>query len=132
MTPFGPQLIGEAEKTIGAILRHVLADTDLTEREWVTLKIAAQNADEADLARLVADRAHFTDGTELVAGLRARGLLTGDAVSDLGFDLVGSLQGRISSAAAPVWDGLAADDVAAAERVLNEVVARARGVLETV
>lgn len=131
MTPFGPQLIGETEKTIGAILHRLLDGTGLTGSEWVTLRIAQQN-DGADLAALAADRAHFADAAELVAGLRARGLVTGNTTSEAGFELVGSMEQQIKAATAPIWDSLPADDVAAAERVLNEVVARARGVLATV
>lgn len=132
MTPFGPQLIGEAEKTIGAILRRVLADTDLTEREWVTLLLARRNEAGSDLTAFVADGAHFPDAAELVAGLAARGLIVGHTISDAGLSLVASIQPHIATLAAPIWDGLPADDVAAAERVLNEVVTRARGVLATV
>lgn len=61
MTTFGPQLIGQTEKALDAILRRLLAGTGLTEPEWVTLRIAGQNRDGADLSGLVGDRAHFPD-----------------------------------------------------------------------
>ena len=38
--PFGPQLIGETEKTLTALLRRFLADTGLSEPQWVTLRVA--------------------------------------------------------------------------------------------
>ena len=40
--PFGPRLIGETEKTLSALLHRCLAGTDLTEPEWVTLRLADQ------------------------------------------------------------------------------------------
>ena len=39
-TPFGPQLIGETEKTLNALLRRLLQGTGLTEPQWVTLRLA--------------------------------------------------------------------------------------------
>ena len=39
-TPFGPQLIGETEKTLNALLRRYLEASDLTEPQWVTLRLA--------------------------------------------------------------------------------------------
>jgi hypothetical protein len=41
-TPFGPQLIGETEKTLNAILRRLLQGTGLSEPQWVTLRLAGQ------------------------------------------------------------------------------------------
>jgi hypothetical protein len=38
--PFGPQLIGETEKTLDALLRQFLEGTGLTESQWVTLRRA--------------------------------------------------------------------------------------------
>ena len=38
-TPFGPQLIGETEKTLGAVLTDTLRGTGLSESQWVTLRV---------------------------------------------------------------------------------------------
>lgn len=70
-TPFGPQLIGEAEKTLNAILRKFLEGTGLTEPEWVTLRIATardgvEGGGDGDLASAVSRRAHFADADDLV------------------------------------------------------------------
>lgn len=128
MTSFGPQLIGETEKTLNALLGTLLDGTGLDERAWVTLRLAAQ-AGGADLPAFVEDRAHFRDAASLVAGLRDRGLIEGDALSAAGADLVGSLQERLARTTEPIWRDLPADDVAATERILNTLVARAREVL---
>jgi hypothetical protein len=76
--PFGPRLIGETEKTLNALLRHVLTGTDLTEPQWVALQLAGELAGSVDTTGLtdaIADRAHFDDAAEIVASLIARGLL---------------------------------------------------------
>lgn len=131
--PFGPQLIGETEKSLGAVLRRHLADIDLTEPQWVTLRVADQLSGErlpTGLATEVADRARFEDAAELVAGLVERGLLREDRLTDQGARLLHRTQAALATDTRSIWDGLDADDVGAAERVLGEVVTRARRVLE--
>ena len=128
-TPFGPRLIGETEKTLNAVLRRLLDGTGLTEPQWVTLRLAEQldgTVDADDLAAAVADRAHFADAADLVATLTGRGLLAGGRLTPAGRELTTAVQASITARTAPIWDGLPADDLAAAGRVLNEVVARAR------
>ncbi len=131
-TPFGPQLIGETEKTLNALLRRYLEGSDLTEPQWVTMRLAdmfdgSVNAD--DLAAAVADRAHFADAANLVAELASRGLLANGRLTTAGRDLIKAVQATIATDAAPIWENLPDDDVAAATRVLNEVIERARAVL---
>jgi hypothetical protein len=132
-TPFGPQLIGETEKTLNAVLHHCLRDTGLTEPEWVTLRLAGQHGDLVDghdgLTAVVADRAHFPDAAALVDALHRRGLLDEGRLSPAGRALVTEVQRRIAATTAPVWQDLPAADVAAATRLLNEVVGRARALL---
>jgi hypothetical protein len=38
--PFGTQLIGQTEKTLNAILGRLLAGTEVSEPQWVTLTVA--------------------------------------------------------------------------------------------
>lgn len=128
-TPFGAQLIGETEKALGALLRRLLEGTGLTEPLWVTLRLAdvLDGTVTADgLAAAVADRAQFTDATELVVELHSRGLLDGGELTTSGRDLLASVQRSVRAETAPIWDDLPSADVDAATRVLNEVVARAR------
>ncbi|MDO9457246.1 hypothetical protein [Nocardioides sp.] len=129
-TPFGPQLVGETEKTLGAVLRRHLLVVRLSEPEWVTLRLADQvDATSADhLATTVADRAHFEQAPALVAGLTARGLLAGGRLTAEGRRLADEVQAAIGTDTRSIWEGLDEADVAAATRVLNEVVARARRV----
>jgi|HigsolmetaAR201D_1030396.scaffolds.fasta_scaffold41014_2 hypothetical protein len=132
-TPFGPVLIGEAEKTLDAVLRRFLDGTGLTEAQWVTLRLAdlldGTVTGRDELVAAVADRAHFPDAAAIVATLHERGLLEGGRLSPSGRDLVATVQGRIAAGTATIWRDLPADDVAAATRVLNEVVTRARVLL---
>ena len=51
-TPFGPQLIGETEKTLNAILRRILQGTGLTEPQWVTMRLAGALDGSIDAAGL--------------------------------------------------------------------------------
>jgi hypothetical protein len=132
-TPFGPQLIGETEKTLNALLRRFLVGPGLTEPQWVTLRLAGQldgdGGREDGLIAALADRAHFADGADLVGELTDRGLLDDGRLTSAGRALTDAVQARIAAEAGPIWDNLPADDVAAATRVLNEVVIRARAVL---
>jgi hypothetical protein len=131
-TPFGPQLIGETEKTLGAILRRSLEGTGLTEPQWVTLRLADMldgGVDAQGLAAALSDRAQFPNAADLVTELTNRGLLENGRLTPAGRSLFATLFSTITTATTPIWDDLPEDDVAAATRVLNEVVTRARAVL---
>ena len=130
--PFGPQLIGQAEKALQALLLRLLDGTELTEPHWVTLRLALQadgTVDQDGLVHLVRDRARYADPDRLVAELIARGLLHDGAVTGQGRSLVAEVQARITETTAPLWRDLPAADVEAATRVLTEVTARARAAL---
>jgi hypothetical protein len=132
-TPFGPQLIGETEKTLNALLLRHLAETGaddaLTEPQWVTLRVASMidgRVDRDALVAAVSDRAHFPDAERLVDDLTARDLLDDGQLTAAGTDLLTRLQAAIAGDAGAIFGDLAPDDVAATERVLNELVARGR------
>jgi hypothetical protein len=131
-TPFGPQLIGETEKTLNALLLRHLEGTDLTEPQWVTMRVANMldgTADQEGLARAVADRAHFPDAARHVDDLTTRGLLADGRLTASGSELLARLQASLADDISALFDGLSPGDVAATERVLNELVGRARVVL---
>ena len=131
-TPFGPQLIGETEKTLSALLDRFLQRTGLTEPQWVTLRLAGMldgSVDADGLAAAVADRAHFSDAVDLVGELADRGLLADGRLTSAGRELTTAVQTSITTGTAAIWDNLRSDDVAAVTRVLNEVISRARVLL---
>ena len=131
-TPFGPQLIGETEKTLNALLHRFLHGTGLTEPQWVTLRLAGVldgTVDADGLATAVADRAHFSDAADLVVELADRGLLADGRLTSAGRALTTATLATINTDTAPIWDDLPTDDVAATTRVLNEVITRARVIL---
>src|SRR3954468_20766056 len=78
--PFGPVLVGQTEKTLQALLRRALAGTGLSERQWVTLRVADQ-PDGSVLRHRVADLAQFDDADQLVTDLEQRGLVADDALT---------------------------------------------------
>jgi hypothetical protein len=132
LTPFGPRLIGETEKTFNALLRRYLEGTDLTEPQWVTLRVAdlLDGQVHADgLVQAVTDRAQLTDAVELVHELADRGLIDDGRLTPAGRDVTTTVQATIDTETATIWDGLTDDDVAATTRVLNEVLRRARVLL---
>ena len=131
-TPFGPQLIGETEKTLVALLRRSLAGTDLTEHQWVTIRLAGLldgTVDDAGLVAAVADRAQFADAAELVEGVSARGLVADGRLTAAGRAMLETVLERSDVVGATLWADFPADDVAATERTLNELHRRARAAL---
>jgi hypothetical protein len=131
-TPFGPQLIGETEKTLNALLRRHLEGSGLSEPQWVTLQLADAfdgKVDRDGLVATVADRAHFYNSDEIVRQLTEAGLLADGRLSDRGRALLTTLRGSIAATTGPLFRDLDAGDVDATTRVLNELVTRARGLL---
>jgi hypothetical protein len=125
-TSFGPQLIGETEKTLQALLRRSLDGTGLDERPWVALRVADQPDGRALRARL-ADRAQFADAEQLVAGLEQRRLVADDFPTAAGRAMLERVLARSAELSGPIWDDL--DDADAAARALTQVLARARAAL---
>ncbi|MFD4959857.1 hypothetical protein [Microbacterium sp. NPDC058389] len=130
MTTFGPQLIGETEKALNAILREILAGRGLAEPVWVTVRLAAQASASDDLIAVVAEKARYDDAGELVAAVNRRGLVDGSGITEAGTQLIADVQREVKLATAHVWADLDPVDVAATERVLNAVAERARAVLD--
>jgi len=126
MTTFGPQLVGQTEKTLQALLGRALAGTGLDERLWVTLRLADQ-PDGRPLRVRAADLARFADADELVTALEARGLVAGDAATDAGRAMLADVLARSAALSGPIWD--AVPDADAAARALTEVLNRARAAL---
>lgn len=131
-SPFGPQLIGETEKSLNAHLRQVLEGPGLSEPQWVAMRLADQlplGAVEADLVSALAGRAHFSDTADIVLSLTGRGVLEDGRLTPSGQVLLADLQAQITSRTAPIWADLDPDDLAATERILTTVRDRARSTL---
>ncbi|MGH3691039.1 MAG: hypothetical protein ACRDT7_12850, partial [Microbacterium sp.] len=127
--PFGPQLIGQTEKALNALLQTILSGRDLTEREWVSLRLASQLHDGDDLDAFVADRLHDPNVGRLLGSLRERGLIDGPALSAQGTTLVAEIGQEIADLTSPIWKGIDEHEAATATRVLNRVLEGARLVL---
>jgi hypothetical protein len=85
--------------------------------------------DSEGLIAAIRDRAHYLDAADLVDQLTQRGLLDSGRLTPLARELTSSLQATINTETASIWNDLPGDDVAAATRLLNEVVARGRVLL---
>jgi hypothetical protein len=94
-TPFGPQLIGETEKTLGALLRRFLEGTGLNESEWVILRLAERlegSVDADGLTAALADRAHFSNAAQLANELTRRDLLDRGRLTSAGRQMTAEVQ----------------------------------------
>ncbi|MBD5785335.1 MarR family transcriptional regulator [Cellulosimicrobium terreum] len=130
MIPFGPPLVGQTEKALGALLRTVLAPHHLTETQWVTLRLTEQNAGRTGLPQLVRDRAQVPDAGEVLAELTRRGLVDGSGLTPQGCATVAAVGAQVTELTAPIWAALSAEDSATAGRVLNTVLQQTRALLE--
>ena len=121
---FGPQLIGETEKTLNVLLLRSLAASGLDEEQWVTLRVASQHdGPEGTLAAQVADRAHFENAAGLVEQLEQKGLIAHERPTPAGEVLLREVIGKTSD----IWQDV--PDAEAAARALSTVLERARAVV---
>ncbi|TDU89368.1 hypothetical protein EV138_2932 [Kribbella voronezhensis] len=123
---FGPQLVGQTEKTLQALLRQALDGTGLDERLWVTLRLANQ-PDDSTLRARVADLAQFGDADRLVTTLEQRELVANDAPTAAGQALLDSVLARSAELSGPIWTDIPNADAAA--QALTELLTRARAAL---
>jgi hypothetical protein len=123
-TSFGPQLIGETEKALGALLRRSLAGSGLDDKQWVTLRLASQNdSPVGTLAARVAERAHFDGADLLVRQLEQKGLVADERTTPEAEALLRDVLAGNSS----IWRDV--PDADAAARALSTVLQRARAAL---
>ena len=135
-----PRVIGQAEKTLNAILDRLLAGTGLTEPQWVILTLAVTDGGPAEpdkFARMVAGALKIseTEARARVGDMVTAQLLqvTGEAPAVTVTGAGRQLHGRISATTAQViqrlWDGLPAADLATAGRMLVIITERANAEL---
>ena len=135
-----PRVIGQAEKTMNAILDRLLAGTGLSEPQWVILTLAVTGGGPAE-------RDQFTRtvaGALKISETEARALI-GDLVTAQRLQITGEppavtvtgparqLHSRIRAAIAGItqrlWGDLPAEDLATAGRVLSIITERANAQL---
>jgi hypothetical protein len=134
---FSPQLLGQTEKALNAILARLLADSGLSEPEWVTLSIAV-TADEPvghqQLTSRVAGVLKTGDGeaNAHIAALAERGFLTLEdviTVTEAGRTFRGSVAARTAEVTQRLWGDLPAEELNTAAEVLSTVLSRVEGEL---
>jgi hypothetical protein len=134
------RVIGQAEKTLTAILARQLAGTGLTEPQWVILTLAVTSGGTADRDRLtgmVADALKIStaDAQAHIADLAAAHWLqiTGQdpavTVTGTAQQLHSQIRAAITGITQRLWGDLPAADLATAGRVLAIITERANAEL---
>src|SRR5215469_11240489 len=127
---FNTRVIGQAEKTLNAILARHLDGTGLTEPQWVILTLAVTGGGSfgrGEFARQVADalkisaaQADDQIGQMVASGHLAR---SGDGGTVTVAEAGQRVHAQITTATGEIvhrmWAGLSADDLATAGRVLT-------------
>jgi hypothetical protein len=137
---FSPRVIGQAEKTLNAILGRQLAGTGLTEPQWVILTLAVTSGGKTGyeaFTRLVTDALKISEAQaraligDLVAAQRLQ--ITGEPPAVTVTGPARQLHSRIGAATADIiqrlWGDLPAEDLATAGRVLAIITDRANAEL---
>ena len=130
------RVIGQAEKTLNAILGRQLAGTGLTEPQWVILTLAVTTGGPVDRDRfthMVADALKISEAdaqahvADLVAAQRLEITDAGSAVTVTGAarQLHSQIREAIAGITQRLWGDLPADDLATAGRVLTIITERA-------
>jgi hypothetical protein len=136
-TTLSPQIIGQAEKTMNAILFRLLAGPGLTEAQWITLTLNAAGGGSTSRGQLVAQVAHGLKVSEAQAREVLASLAAAQLVQDPGDDaepvqltargtqVFGQIRGAVNEVIKRLWRDLPAEDLATAGRVLSIITERA-------
>jgi hypothetical protein len=133
-----PQLIGQTEKTLNAILDRHLSSAGLSEPQWITLSLAViggRSIRRVQLAQGVASAAKFSEAdvqTRITELIDARLLDVADddvAVTDQGRQLHARIRSTNNEFTARLWGDLPEADLETAGRVLAVVLERANAEL---
>lgn len=137
---FDQQLIGRTEKTMNAILERLLADSGLSEPEWVTLVLSAADDGSAQRDELIlrvaralkVDRATAASHVQVLV---TKGVLCAEdaaaaRVTEAGRQLIDSIRGQTGVVTQRLWGDLPAADLKVAGAVLNTVLVRAEAELK--
>jgi DNA-binding MarR family transcriptional regulator len=136
-----PQIIGQAEKTMNAILFRLLAGPGLTEAQWITLTLTAAGGGSTGRGQLAAQVAHALKVSEAQAREHLASLAAAQLVQDPGDDagpvrftaagteVFGQIRGATAEVVKRLWGDLPAEDLATAGRVLSIITERANAEL---
>jgi DNA-binding MarR family transcriptional regulator len=139
--PFSTQVIGQAEKTLNAILQRQLAGTGLTEPQWITLTLTAASGGSIDRGQLAgrvagALKVSEADAQARITELAAAQLLRAPAgegspvrLTGAGQQLFGRIRAAVTGITERLWGDLPAEDLTTAGRVLSIVTERANAEL---
>ena len=135
---FTPQILGQAENTLRALLTSFLAGTNLTYHTWVLLNATAMGGGESDRGQLTAIAVNALKIERGAVDAALATLSEADLVTtppglvrltDAGSQLYLRLRDAMGAATARLMQDHSADDLAAAGRVLTAVIDRANELL---
>ena len=135
-TTFTPQVLGETEKALNAILVRELDAVGLTEHQWIALRLTViaggALAREQLVGRLAgALKVGADDAEARIEEVAGRGLLQasgaeGDvAVTQAGTDVHARVRGAVAEITQRLWGDLPAEDLHATGRTLAAILQRA-------
>ena len=138
VTPtFTPQLLGQTEKALNAILSKQLAGPGLTEPQWVTLTLTAMGGGSLDRDELIgrvagALKVGDAEVQERIDELIGGGLLEASGtelplimITDAGRELHSRIRSTVTEITERMWGDLPTDELESAARVLSTVLQRA-------
>ncbi len=134
-TTFTPQVLGETEKALNAILYRQLATTGLTEHQWITLRLTVTAGGEIAREQLAgrlagALKVDAGQAQERIEELVAAGLMApADAgrltVTEAGAEVHARVRGATNEITHRLWGDLPAADLETTGRTLTTILERA-------
>lgn len=136
-TTLSPQVIGQAESALGALLAPVLQETGRTFEQWLVLTVLTASGGPQDRDQLAgriakARKIAAADVAAAIAELTAAGALAAEsgqvALTASGQAMHRAVRTRIDEVTAGIFD-FTADDLATAGRVLATITGRVNAFL---
>lgn len=134
-TTFTPQVLGETEKALNAILYRELDTVGMTEHQWITLRLTMAAGGEIGREQLVgrlagALKAGAAEAEARVDELVAAGLLGSSddgvvAATEAGAHVHARIRGTVGEITHRLWGDLPADDLEITGRTLRTILERA-------
>jgi hypothetical protein len=132
---FTPQILGETEKALNAILLKELAMTGLTEHQWIALRLTMTGGGEIARPQLVgrlagalkagADEAENRVDELVTAGLLRSSDDGGVAATEAGAHAHARVRGTVGEITHRLWGDLPAHELEITGRTLTTILARA-------